>query len=42
MFVKSVRKAAIVVFQFRIQGCIRFVAVAFQSEEEAFGEKAPH
>ena len=33
IFVKSVRKATIAIFQFRIRGCIRFVAVAFGSEE---------
>ena len=34
IFVKSVRTATIAIFQFRIRGCIRFVAVAFRSEEE--------
>ena len=33
IFVKSVRTATIAIFQFRIRGCIRFVAVAFRSEE---------
>ena len=32
IFVKSVRTATIAIFQFRIRGCIRFVAVAFRSE----------
>ena len=34
IFVKSVRTATIAIFQFRIRGCIRFVAGAFRSEEE--------
>ena len=33
IFVKSVRTATIAIFQFRIRGCIRCVAVAFRSEE---------
>ena len=41
IFVKSVRTAPIAIFQFRIRGCIRFVAVAFQSEEEALWRRNP-
>ena len=41
IFVKSVRTATITIFQFRIRGCIRFVAVAFQSEEEVLWRKGP-
>ena len=32
IFVKSVRTATIAIYQFRIRGCIRFVAVTFWSE----------
>ena len=39
--VKSVRTASIAIFQFRIRGCIRFVAVAFRSEEEVRWRKGP-
>ena len=43
IFVKSVRIATILIFQFRIQRCIciRFVAVAFRSEEEVLWRKGP-
>ena len=41
IFVKSVRTATIAIFQFRIQGCIRFVAVAFRSEEEVLWRRKP-
>ena len=41
IFVKSVRTATIAIFQFRIRGCIRFVAVAFQSEEEVLWRRNP-
>ena len=41
IFVKSVRTATITIFQFRIQGCIRFVDVAFRSEEEVFWRRNP-
>ena len=39
IFVKSVRTATMAIFQFRIRRCIRFVAVAFQSEEEVLWRK---
>ena len=41
IFVKSVRTATIAKFQFRIRGCIRFVAVAFQSEEKVLWRRNP-
>ena len=41
IFVKSVRTATIAIFQFRIRGCIRFVAVAFRSEEEVLWRRNP-
>ena len=41
IFAKSVRTATIAIFQFRIRGCIRFVAVAFRSEEEVLWRKGP-
>ena len=41
IFVKSVRTATIAIFQFRIQGCIRFVDVAFRSEEEVLWRRNP-
>ena len=41
IFVKSVRTATMAIFQFRIRGCIRFVAVAFRSEEEVLWRKGP-
>ena len=41
IFVKSVRTATIAIFQFKIRGCIRFVAVAFRSEEEVLWRKGP-
>ena len=40
-FVKLVRTATMAIFQFRIVGCIRFVAVAFRSEEEVLSRKGP-
>ena len=41
IFVKSVRTATMAIFQFRIRGCIRFLAVAFRSEEEVLWRKGP-
>ena len=41
IFVKSVRTATMAIFQFRIRGCIQFVAVAFRSEEEVLWRKGP-
>ena len=41
IFVKSFRTATIAIFQFRIRGCIRFVAVAFRSEEEVLWRRNP-
>ena len=41
IFVKSVRTATIAIFQFRIWGCIQFVAVAFRSEEEVLWRRNP-
>ena len=41
IFVKSVRTAIIAIFQFRIRGCIQFVAVAFRSKEEVLWRKGP-
>ena len=41
ILVKSVRTATIAIFQFRIRGCIRFVAVAFRSEEEVLWRRNP-
>ena len=41
IFVKSVRTATIAIFQFRIQGCIPFVNVAFRSEEEVLWRRNP-
>ena len=41
IFVKSVRTATIAIFQFRIRGCIQFVAVAFWSEEEVLWRRNP-
>ena len=41
IFVKSVRTATIAIFHFRIRGCIRFVAVAFRSEEEVLWRRNP-
>ena len=41
IFVKSVRTATMAIFQFRIRRCIRFVAVAFRSEEEVLWRKGP-
>ena len=41
IFVKSVRTATIAIFQFTIRGCIRFVAVAFRSEEEVLWRRNP-
>ena len=41
IFVKSVRTATIAIFQFRIRGCIRFVAIAFRSEEEVLWRRNP-
>ena len=41
IFVKSVRTATVAIFQFRIRGCIRFVAVAFRSEEEVLWRRNP-
>ena len=41
IFVKSVRTATIAIFQFRIWGCTRFVAVAFRSEEEVLWRSNP-
>ena len=38
---KSVRTAPKAIFQFRIRGCIRFVAAAFRSEEEVLWRKGP-
>ena len=42
IFVKSVRTATIAIFQFRIRGCIRFVAVDSDLKKKSFGEKAPN
>ena len=41
IFVKSVRTATIAIFQFRLRGCIQFVAVAFRSEEEVLWRRNP-
>ena len=41
LFLKSVRKQTIAIFQFRIRRCIQFVAVAFISEEEVFWRRGP-
>ena len=41
IFVKSVRTGTIAIFQFRIPGFIRFVAVAFRSEDEVLWRRNP-
>ena len=41
IFLKSVRTAIVAICQFRIRGCIRFVAVAFRSEEEVLWRRKP-